>query len=184
METKPKKQKAPPGWIYSATDEDDYEVGIDTNEKHSGTKCGYLKSVVTNPKPFGNLSSWFTPEDYLEKRMRMTAWVKTELTQGKAQLWLRIDGDWKTASQKPGCFDNMDDRPITGSTNWNKYELVVDIPQTTTNIVFGLMLIGEGQIWLDDVSFEEVSKDVTLTGMFCIAKAKSLAPKNLNFEDE
>ena len=57
----------------------------------------------------------------------------------------------------------MGNRPIQGSTDWAKYELVVEVAEESTLIVFGLMLIGEGQIWLDDVSFETVSKDVPLT---------------------
>ncbi|MDR3614360.1 MAG: hypothetical protein P4L53_12425 [Candidatus Obscuribacterales bacterium] len=177
-------KKAPTGWIYSATDKNDYEVGLDQSEKHSGTRCGYLKSVVEEPKPFGNLSSYFAPEEYLDKRLRMSAWVKTELVNSKAQLWLRVDGDWKSASSKPGCFDNMDDRPIVGSTAWRKYDLVVDIPKTSTGVAFGLMLLGKGQAWLDDVSFEEVSEDVPLTGKYASTHRTTSRPKNLSFEDD
>ena len=79
------------GWFPSAT-ATDYEAGIDTNEKHSGTRCAYLKSLVPKPKQFGNLTQAFAPDKYFGKRLRMSAWVKTELkNQGKAQLWLRID---------------------------------------------------------------------------------------------
>lgn len=53
---------------------------------------------------------------------------------------------------------------------------------TKTKIVFGLMLIGEGQIWLDDVSFEAVSKDVPLTGKKPCGYPEY--PVNLNFEED
>jgi hypothetical protein len=178
-----KGKNAPKGWIYAATDTNDYEVGLDLSEKHTGTKSGYLKSIVENPKPFGNLMGYFSPAEYLEKRLRMNAWVKSELIESKAQLWLRVDGDWK-AGTKSDCFDNMDDRPIQGSTNWRKYELVVDIPQTSTGLAFGLMLMGRGQVWLDDVSFEEVSEDVPLTGKYTSEYRKNRRPENLNFEDD
>ena len=176
--------KVPTGWIYSATNKKDFEVGLDTSQKHSGTRSAYLKSIVEQPAPFGNLSSWSGAEEYISKRLRMTAWVRTELLDGKAQLWLRVDGDWKKASVKQGCFDNMDDRPITGSTDWRKYELVVDIPETSTLIALGLMLIGKGVCWLDDVSFEAVSKDVPLTGKFRDEKWKKATPRNLSFEED
>jgi hypothetical protein len=177
-------KKAPTGWIYHATNKDDFEVGLDLSEKHSGTRSGYLKSVVENPKPFGNLMSYFAPEEYLDKRLRMSAWVKTELVSGTAQLWLRVDGDWKSAATQRGCFDNMDDRPIVGSTAWRKYELVVDIPKTSTGVAFGLMLLGKGQTWLDDVSFEQVSEDVPLTGKYASGFRKTARPENLSFEDD
>lgn len=177
------QKKAPTGWIYKATDKNDYEVGLDLNEKHSGTRSGYLKSIVADPKPFGNLMSYFAPAEYLEKRLQMCAWVKSELESGTAQLWLRVDGDWKPAV-KPGSFDNMDDRPIEGSTDWHQYELVVDIPKTSTGVAFGLMLLGKGQAWLDDVSFEEVSEDVPLTGKYASSHRTKVRPENLSFEDD
>ena len=72
----------------------------------------------------------------------------------------------------------MDDRPIEKTTDWKKYNLVIDVPSESTGIAFGMMLIGKGQVWLDDVSIEEVGKDVPLTGRYA-----TTVPVNLNFED-
>lgn len=180
---KPNKPKFV-GWFPSAT-ATDYEAGIDTNEKHSGTRCAYLKSLVPKPKQFGNLTQAFAPDKYFGKRLRMSAWVKTELkNQGKAQLWLRIDNadESKKGQITAERFDNMGNRPIQGSTDWAKYDLVVDVAAESTLIVFGLMLIGEGQAWLDDVSFEAVSKDVPLTGKKHCGYPGY--PVNLNFEED
>ena len=171
------------GW-FPSTAATDYEAGIDTNEKHSGTRCAYIKSLVPEPKQFGNLTQAFAPDQYFGKRLKMSAWVKTELkSQGKAQLWLRIDaGNSAKGPIKAERFDNMGERPIQGSTDWAKYDLVVDVSEENTLIVFGLMLIGEGQIWLDDVSFEAVGKEVPLTGKKrCGYPAR---PVNLNFEED
>lgn len=172
------------GW-YPSTTAPDYYVFIDTNEKHSGTKCASIKSIVDSPQPFGNITQSFEPDEYFGHRMRMTAWVKTKLVSGVAQLWLRVDGGkgWKSGEIAAGKFDNMNDRPILGDTEWQKYELVVDVDKDNTAIVFGLMLIGAGQIWLDDVSFEKVGTDVPLTGSYAGGLKKKTEPINLNFED-
>jgi len=166
-----------PGW-YAETRKGDFQIGLDTKEKHGGTKSAYLESVVPKPRDFGNVTNWFDAKEYCGKRIKMSAWVKTKLTSGTAQLWLRIDGDWD--SVKAGSFDNMGDRPIRGTTDWTQHDLVVDVPETSTDIVFGFMLIGTGRAWLDDVSFETVSKNVPLTGY---GTSKKQNPRNLNFED-
>jgi len=170
------------GW-YAETRNGDFEAGLDHTEMHSGTRCAYLKSLVPklkrDPANFGNLTQAFEADDYHGTRLRMSAWVKTELTDGSAQLWLRIDGDWECGARR-GCFDNMDDRRIMGLTAWQEYSLVVDVPPTSTYVVFGFMLPGIGQAWLDDVSFETVSKEVPLTGII----AGKTKPINLNFEDD
>lgn len=174
-----KEPAMPNGWFHSSQHMDDYEVGQDLHEKHSGSKCAYLKSTVQSPKGFGNFSQGLSAENYLGKRIRFSAFVKTALFSGTAQLWIRIDGDWARASTKVGCFDNMYDRPIKGETDWTRYNLVVEFPETSTNFVFGIMLLGAGQIWIDDVTIDVVSKDVPLTGR----PDSRLTPINLNFED-
>jgi len=172
------------GWIsYSAKKR--YEIGIDKTVFHSGSRSAYIKS--RGPKPpdeFGNLMQSFVPNSYLDQRVKLTAWVKTQLTSGTAQLWARVAGEWNNDSTKPGTFDNMDDRPIKGTTDWTQYDIVVDIPSTANHVTFGLMLIGTGTIWLDDVSLARVDKNTPLTGSFATLKGcGKKEPINMNFED-
>lgn len=185
VENKPAEAKqTPKGWLFCATKESDYETFIDRNECHSGSKCATLRSIVENPNPFGNLVQTFKATNYVGKRLKMTAWVKTKIESGKGQLWLRIDPNGaEDADVAAGCFDNMDDRPIRGITDWTKYELVVQLPKNSTDIAFGLMLLGKGQVWLDDVKFEEVGPEVPLTGKYVHGIESSATPANLNFEE-
>lgn len=176
------EKRLPKGWCIHAPIDTEFEAFVDESDKHSGTRCATLRTVVEKPKPFGNLMQTMTAAPYVGKRLRMSAWVKSKLEYGRSQLWVRIDGDWRSASSKPGCFDNMDDRPIKGETDWSKYELVVQVPDTATDIAFGLMLAGKGQVWLDDVSFEEVDQEVPLTGSY-VKKSSRSGPINLNFEE-
>ncbi len=79
-----------------------------------------------------------------------------------------------------GYFDNMNDRPIKGQTDGTEYSLVVNVPENATGIAFGLMLSGKGQVWLVDLSFDEVDESVALTGSYTMRAGKKA--KNLNFE--
>jgi hypothetical protein len=172
------------GWI-DYTAHNAYEIGVDKTVHHGDRRSAYIKSV--GPKPsdeFGNLMQAFVPNNYLDQRVKLTAWVKTQLTSGTAQLWARVDGDWNDSTTKPGTFDNMDDRPIKGSTEWTEYSIVVDIPPNADHVTFGLMHIGTGTIWLDDVRIERVGKDVPLTGSFTTLRGcGKKEPVNMNFED-
>jgi hypothetical protein len=172
------------GWI-GETRAGDFEIGIDPSEKHSGSRSGYLKSRVEKPKEFGNLMQSFVPLDFLGKRVKMSVWVKSNITGGSAHCWARVDGPWidKDDGIKFGSFDNMTDRPIAGTTDWTQYRIVIDIPEESTDLWFGCMLSGTGQVWLDDFSFEVVSKDVPLTGISS-GEPSQKQPLNLNFEAE
>ncbi len=169
-------------WITS-TDEGNFAIGIDKQEKRSGASSAYIESLTGKRKDFGNLMQSFVATKYLGKRLRMTAWVKSKLTDGTAQLWVRVDGNWDSEKGKRGCFDNMDDRPIRGQTDWTQYSLVVDVPKTSSKIWIGLMLVGAGKVWLDDVAVEPVGKDVPLTGAYTGSKQYGIKqPLNLDFE--
>ncbi len=60
-------------------------------------------------------------------------------------------------------LDNMQSRPIRGTVDWRKYEVVLDVPQQTVGIYFGVLLAGSGQVWLSNVQLEAVSEGVQTT---------------------
>ena len=60
-----------------------------------------------------------------------------------------------------GFFNNMDDRPIR-SADWQYNEIVGDIDDDAIAINIGMMLIGKGKAWLDDVSLVDLGKLITL----------------------
>jgi hypothetical protein len=136
------------------SDGSQFESGIETKDTHSGAACAYLKSIAQNPKDFGFISKSISPKEHFGKRLKMSAWVRTALAKGaSAQLWLRVDGDWE---EKAGCFDNMYKRRIRGTTGWTEHDVEVDVPSASTLIVFGVLLNGSGQVWIDDVLLQTI----------------------------
>lgn len=148
-------------WFMAGSHPQDYEQGIDSSVPYNGKNSGYLKAKVAQPGGFGTLMQMFKADYYRNKRMRLSAAVKSEGLEGWAGLWMRIDG--------PGGntlgFDNMQSRPIKGTTDWQKYEVVLDVPRESVYIAFGILLEGKGQAWLSDVQFEEVQADVPVTSI-------------------
>ena len=101
----------------------------------------------------------FKGSEYRGKRLRFSAYVKTQNVEQWVGLWMRMD----RSRQEGISFDNMQNRPIRGTNNWQKYEIVLDVPQETTGIFFGILLVGAGHAWLSDVQFETVSDSVPTT---------------------
>jgi len=145
-------------WFMAGSDPRDYELGIDTNVTRNGKNSGYIKANVAEPRGFGTMMQMFKANDYLNKRMRFSAYVKSEEIEAWAGLWMRIDGQHGSLG-----FDNMQNRPIKGTTDWQKYEVVLDVPPESVNIAFGILLEGKGQAWLSGVQFEEVGVEVPTT---------------------
>ena len=104
----------------------------------------------------------------------MSGYMKTEDAL-RAQMWMRVDGPLKTIL----AFDNMDSRPVTGTTGWKRYEIVLEVPQDSFAIAFGFFLVERGKVWGDGFKFEKVDSSVPVTaGTGSLPKA----PANSDFE--
>ena len=68
---------------------------------------------------------------------------------------MRVDGNGGTLA-----FDNMQSRPIRGTTDWTLVSVVLDVPSDATGIAIGLLLSSPGEAWIDDASLEVVGTDV------------------------
>lgn len=167
---------APRGWILAGTNPTSYESGLDSQVSYSAHPTAFLKSTAPHIEGFGTLMQEFRADHYLGKRVSFSAFVKTQNAAGWAGLWMRID---KGATQL--AFDNMQNRPIKGTTDWQKYDVVLDVPQDATGIFFGVLLGGTGEVWISNVKFEAVGLDVPTTSL--TPPTSPAEPTNLNFEN-
>ena len=82
------------------------------------------------------------------------------------------------------AFDNMCNRKLEGTNDWTKLEIVLDIPEDSTNIGFGVIFSGDGKMWADDFEFEVVRKTVPTTSCPCSPGNRDYPAKNLDFESD
>ncbi|HEY9733989.1 MAG TPA: hypothetical protein V6C89_18920 [Drouetiella sp.] len=145
------------GWMIDGNPEQ-YEIGVDEETIHNESPGLTIKfNAAEEPSEFGSLCKKLDVEKFLDKRLRMTAFVKTEHVDG-AGLWMRVDGEGA-----PLAFDNMFTRQIKNTTDWKRYEVVLDVPGKASQIWYGALLTGKGQMWVADFNFEEVGNDVATT---------------------
>ena len=132
----------PNGWHKAGDDPESYDMGIDKGAGQDGKNAATIKSIKKT-KGFGTLMQSCIADKYLGKRIKMTGYVKSLDVKGWAGLWLRIDET--NLYQKVLGFDNMVNRPIKKTTDWKKYEIVMDIPPNAYNLAYGALLVGQGQ---------------------------------------
>ena len=118
-------------------------------------------------------------DSYGGKRIRFTAYIRSEGVEKWAGLWFRVDG---AGSPPPPAlaFDNMHDRPIKGNTEWQAYSVVLDVARQASAIAYGVLLDGPGKIRIDTARIEAVDQGVPTTGTS--ASSTLSEPTNLDFE--
>jgi hypothetical protein len=170
--------ETPKGWFPAGSHPKDYEMTIDRKVTHGGKASASLQSIAAAPAGFGTLMQSFKADAHRGQRVRMSGFVRAKGVADWAGLWMRVDG----TKNEMLSFDNMQERAVKGTSDWRKYEIVLDVPDAAEQIAFGVLLTGKGQLWLDDLKFEVVGKDVPTTGGPPKQRAPQ-GPKNLDFEE-
>jgi hypothetical protein len=162
------------GWFLSGKAPQDYAVETDMTERHSGTRSARMRALVEQPRDFGTLMQQVLADDF-RGRIRLSGWVKTSNIATWCGLWLRVDSNDRILA-----LDDMSDRPIQGTTDWGRHDLVLDVSDQATLILFGLVMAGAGTAWVDEITLERVDTNVPLTGALQHAPRQ---PRNLSFEE-
>lgn len=163
----------PRGWLLAGTKPSEYEVGVDVDQMYQGHATAFLKSKTLNADGLGTLMQSIKAEQYLGRKVRLSGLVKSEEVLGWAGLWMRVDKE-----KSPVAFDNMENRAIKGTTGWQRYDVVLDVPKDATAISFGILLAGSGVVWLNGTKFDVVDADVPVTN----TGEKVLPEKPINLE--
>lgn len=173
---------APEGWFLAGSKPANYDTGVDQRSVFNGLPSAYLKSAKDTPDGFGTLMQQFSATQYLGKRIRYSAYVQSLGVDRWAGLWMRVDGP-ANGGRSPAmlAFDNMQNRPIKGATGWQRYEIVLDVPETAVNVALGILLDGNGSVWLNSNKIEVVDKSVPTTSSL---RPTAEGPSNLSFQNK
>lgn len=133
----------PDGWGWASTRADTANCKAFAGKRPSLTSPRPVTLRCTSAAP-GYVAARFNfPLDGLRgKAVRLFAQVKVENVSDRARLWLRVD--------KPGQMgwrsDDMEDRPLTGTSDWVTIVVKVEVPEDASTIFGGIALEGSGTI--------------------------------------
>lgn len=146
------------------------EIGIDSQKSFEGKQQYSVLCANSFLPSFGGARQRVTDDArYRGKRVRVSAWLKASgieavsnpqypNAEGEGGMWLGVG-----SSRRGMRTDRMPDRAIKGSTDWVYRDFVVDIPEDNDLIQVGYWMQGKGQIWMRDVSVEEVPTTVAVS---------------------
>lgn len=141
----------PKGWFLAGSTPARYEIGVDGKVTWQGRPAAFLRSTQPKTGGFGTLMQNASVRDYRGKRLRFRAYVKTSGVSAWAGLWMRIE-----EASRVLAFDNMWTRPIKGTTDWTRHDVVLDVAPTATGVSFGVLMGAGGTVWLSGIQVEVV----------------------------
>ncbi len=168
--------RIPKGWFMGGDSPDHYEIGVDPTLTYDHRPCVTIKAGA-DPTEFAALCQQIKAEAYRGKRLQFSAVLRSENLANRAALFMRVAGP----TDEMLAFDNMRNRFITGTQDWQPYAIVLDVAEEAESIVFGFMVSLEGQAWMADVHLEVVDQSVPTTDL--LDEIRPYFPTNLDFED-
>ena len=144
FETVSNPNELPDGW--GRWGHPSYNFVLDSEVKHSGKYSLRIESATENmAKGEFGCPRFSIPAKYTGKTVTVKAFMKLENVEKPIGLLLRID-----VESGQGAFDNMQQRGITGTRDWQEYSVTVDLPENAKTIYIGAIHSGPGKLWVDD----------------------------------
>jgi DNA-binding CsgD family transcriptional regulator len=152
----PQRRQTMTGWHMAGTHPRQYEHALAGEMTYEGKPVAELRCVVDRADGFGTFMQTFSAEHFRGQRVRFSGALKCNGVEDRVGLWMRVD---------PGvAFDNMWDRPIRGTTDWEHHEVVLDVLVQAQAIALGVLLVGGGEAWMSHFNVEIVGPEVQTTG--------------------
>ena len=161
-----------------------YVIAPDREVRHGGATSLRIRSVDAGPNDNVVAAQRFLSDEYRGRRVRLAGFARVADVTASAGFILRVDGG---GSGTP--FDNMRDRPVRGTADWQRLELVLDVPADGLRIYLAGWLRGPGTLWIDDLELSVVDSSVPTTGTVLPPQNPAAppdlprTPRNLDFED-
>jgi len=162
-----------------------YGMQLDREVRRGGLSSLRIRSADAGRNDLGQVAQRFVADDYRGRRVRLAGYARIADVAVSAVLLMRIDGGTEGTP-----FDYMQDRPLRGTTDWQRIEIVLDVPADAARFYLGAALRGAGTIWIDDLDLSVVDRTVPTTGTVLPPQNPAAppdlprAPRNLDFEDQ
>lgn len=150
----------PDGWHMAGSRPADYEGGLlpPTCVYHGKRAIRLRLRAAQAQGGFGTIMQSIDAARYRSRRVRFSAMIRGQAIEGWAGIWLRVD-----RADHTRVLDNMEDRPLRGTTAWTEAANVLDVAEDAASVHFGVLLGGAGAVDLASPRFEIVDADVSVT---------------------
>ncbi len=155
----PKMRTWVEGWALTGTRPDAYEVRCDSIFSDCAIPILRTRAFAGEPYGTGSLTHSESAVPWRGQRVELRADVKAGNIDGWAGLWMRVDD----ADGNALAFDNMQNRAMRGTTAFQWYAVVLDVPPNAARLSFGVLLHGPGAVFVRELTFEGVNEKAAPT---------------------
>jgi serine/threonine-protein kinase len=155
------EDKIPDGWTKLGNNPQGYKVTIDRESAYIGSQSVLIESIKNNINAKGSVSLTQTVDaaNYVGRRVSLSFYSKGASINGATGLVFQMyNSNSEIIDQVFKNFSNKEQIDY-----WRKTSLAVDVLESTSFLLFGVYLTGQGKVWIDNISIEVVDTNTPLT---------------------
>jgi erythromycin esterase len=154
FEYKNRTDSLPKKWYIAGSS---YKTELDSVIKYHGKYSVRMEKANYKGTTFGCLTGILSSDLLKGKEITLKGYIKVQnIDSGYAGLWLRIDKN----NSKSLFLDNMSNRGIRGTKDWQQVSIKTSIPDEATVAYFGPIFPGGGKAWFDYLEIEIDGKKI------------------------
>ncbi len=114
------------------------------------------------------------PDPPIARQLHLTAWVKGAGVDNVAAVVMQAHAP--RSAYLAGYASTQIEQPLKGDFDWTELKATLDVPRGCANVQVLLMLVGNGEVWFDDVSIELGGESTLIVpGIFEVRSGFSVA---------
>lgn len=149
------------GWALTGTRPEAYEIVCDRTFGACTVPILRTRAWTREPFGMGSLTHALKADEWRGRRVEFRGLIRPGGVDGWAGLWMRVDGP----NGKVLAFDNMQNRALRGTREYEWYSVVLDVPAEAERITFGVLLHGPGAVYLNELRFSVVEPAQPVTDL-------------------
>lgn len=144
--------QTPTGWRLRPSPDGPYTAVLDTVQSNGGRSSLRLSAPDSLNPDAAWVQQVLAVGAMRGQRVVLSGYLRTAGA-AAAGLWLRVEGTRDGRATLLG-FDSMGERMLTGATAWTPAYTVLDVPQDAEYITYGVLMVGSGAVWGDELQFD------------------------------
>ena len=170
-------QTLPAAWKKGGNMAGSYSMELKPNEGMNKSNAIVLQSIGKDVWGSGAILQIISTNNYVGKRIKLSAFIKTENVKNYTNLILKLENDRNESWNNTEKLNQEILTQLKGTFEYKKIEAYLNIYNQYENLIIGAELNGDGKIWLDEFNLEIVGNAPEVTSEI------SKVPLNLEFED-
>jgi hypothetical protein len=139
------------GWMLSGAGRGDYTIMRDGVVTHDSRSSVALLPIRSPSGRYAMIIRDFDASPLRGRRVRASAWVRTEGITSRGEFWVRAQG---AGSPAEGQGLASGGRPLAPTSDFARYEVELVVPPGAMVLQVGIGLAGGGRLWVEGARVE------------------------------